>query len=104
MKIFKSTIPVLTLNCPYILMVCSVAFDFRHIVNLIELLLEFSTLHSTFNMLVMVITIKPYREAMLKMLHIKRFHVIKSQSLKIFWKRPIQKTEGNIVITENIAK
>ena len=66
----------MTLVCPYITMFIIIKFEIFYAVDLMSWLLEFSALHSTLNTLVMIIAIKPYREATLKLLRIKKLNVI----------------------------
>ena len=57
-------------------MFITIKFDISYVVGLMSWLLEFSALHSTLNTLVMIISIKPYRDATLKLLKIKRLNAI----------------------------
>ena len=59
----KVTVPFICLSLPYITMIATVFFELTYVIDLIEFMFEFSTLHSCFNTLAMIISIGPYKRA-----------------------------------------
>jgi hypothetical protein len=72
-------------------MVIVIKFEISFVIDLMSWLLEFSALHSTLNTLVMIISIKPYRDATLKLLKIKN-------CMRMAWKH--DKTLDNEIAME----
>src|SRR5688572_3636470 len=63
---------MLCYGIPYLFILCAITFNITHVVELVVYLVEFSALHSTCNLLVMVSTIVPYRKAVLDFLRNSR--------------------------------
>uniref|UniRef100_A0A914DDW3 Uncharacterized protein n=1 Tax=Acrobeloides nanus TaxID=290746 RepID=A0A914DDW3_9BILA len=56
------------LTCPYVFMIIAVAFSIPNVIDITVALFLVSSLHSTLNTLMMILTIRPYRDAVIRML------------------------------------
>lgn len=56
-------------------MIAAVFFELTYVIDLIEFIFEFSTLHSCFNTLAMIISIGPYKKAIFSKIPIIKYYV-----------------------------
>uniref|UniRef100_A0A914EE40 G protein-coupled receptor n=1 Tax=Acrobeloides nanus TaxID=290746 RepID=A0A914EE40_9BILA len=60
--------PTICLMCPYVFMMIAVAFSIPNVIDTTTALFLISSLHSTLNTLMMVLTIRSYRDAVIRTL------------------------------------
>uniref|UniRef100_A0A914C2I0 Uncharacterized protein n=1 Tax=Acrobeloides nanus TaxID=290746 RepID=A0A914C2I0_9BILA len=82
---------MLCLGLPYLFMIGTIILGLTNVIQIIEWIFEFSTLHSCFNTLVMIASISSYRKALWDMFRLKTYNQVNKIPNAVIMLTPAQR-------------